>query len=132
MCSKEKLRPATDQLAYVSHWITPVDQPRRYNTRFFVARAPERQEALHDGHETVDSSWIRPEDALEKFHAGQLNLISPTFKNLEAIAGYPTTEGLLQAKRATIPTILPRIMSSESEGFDEILDVVGHGGRRSE
>jgi 8-oxo-dGTP pyrophosphatase MutT (NUDIX family) len=134
MCSKEKLRLATDQLAYVSHWITPIDQPRRYNTRFFVARAPSRQEALHDGHETVESSWLRPEDALEKFHAGKLNLISPTFKNLEAIAGYPTTEELLQAKRivdpATIPTIIPRIISSEAEGFDEILDVVGHGGRR--
>ncbi|HIG72399.1 MAG: hypothetical protein ABGX04_05675 [Myxococcales bacterium] len=133
MCTEEKLRLATDQLAYVSHWITPVDQPRRYDTRFFVARAPARQEALHDGHETVESSWIRPEDALEQFHAGQLNLISPTFKNLEAIAGFPTTEELLGAKRSidprTIPTIVPRIISSEGEGFDEILDVVGHGGR---
>ncbi|MBC8187433.1 MAG: NUDIX domain-containing protein [Proteobacteria bacterium] len=135
MCNEEKLRLATDQLAYVSHWITPIDQPRRYNTRFFVARAPARQEALHDGHETVESSWIRPEDALEKFRAGKLNLISPTFKNLEAIADYPTTEELLQAKRtidpATIPTILPRIISRESETFEEILDVVGHGGRLS-
>ena len=133
MCNEEKLRLATDQLAYVSHWITPIDQPRRYNTRFFVARAPARQEALHDGHETVESSWIRPVDALENFRAGELNLISPTFKNLEAIAGYPTTEDLLQAKRsidpATIPTILPRIISSDSETFDEVLDVVGHGGR---
>ena len=135
MCSEEKLRLATDQLAYVSHWITPIDQPRRYNTRFFVARAPARQEALHDGHETVESSWIRPEDALEKFRAGKLDLISPTFKNLEAIADYPTTEELLQAKctidSATIPTILPRIISRESEAFEEILDVVGHGGRLS-
>ncbi len=135
MCNEEQLRLATDQLAYVSHWITPIDQPRRYNTRFFVARAPARQEALHDGHETVESSWIRPEDALEKFRAGKLNLISPTFKNLEAIADYATTEELLQAKRtidpATIPTILPRIISRESETFEEILDVVSHGGRLS-
>jgi len=135
MCSEEKLRLATDQLAYVSHWITPVNSPRRYSTRFFVARAPARQEALHDGHEAVDSSWIRPKDALERFHAGELKLISPTVKNLEAIVGYPTTEELLLAKRAidpaSIPTIVPRIISSDSEGFDEILDVVGHGGRLS-
>jgi len=133
MCRQENLLLATDQLAYVSHWITPMDQPKRYNTRFFVARAPANQEALHDGHETVHSVWIRPEEALERFNAGQLNLISPTFKNLEAIAGYASTEELLEAKRtidpATIPTILPRVISSDTETFEEILDVVGYGGR---
>ena len=131
MCRKEGLLLATDQLAYVSHWITPIDQPRRYNTRFFVARAPTNQEALHDGHETVESAWMRPEDALERFAAGTLNLISPTFKNLESIAGYRTTGELLEDKRSvdpsTIPTILPRIISEASEEFDEILDVVGYG-----
>ena len=132
MCREEKLLLAADQLAYVSHWITPIGQPRRYNTRFFVARVPAQQEALHDGFETIESIWIRPEDALERFGAGELNLISPTFKNLQAIAGFDSTEALLEAKRridpASIPTILPRIISSESEAFDEILDVVGHGG----
>ena len=131
MCRQEKLLLATDQLAYVSHWITPIDQPRRYNTRFFVARAPANQEALHDGHETIESAWMRPEIALERFEAGTLNLISPTFKNLESIAGYSSTEELLEAKRkidpTTIPTILPRIISSDTESFDEILEVVGGG-----
>lgn len=133
MCHKEKLELATDQLAYVSHWITPIDQPKRYNTRFFVARAPADQAALHDGHETVESVWIRPKHALERFADGELNLISPTFKNLEAIAGYASTEELLEAKRnidpATIPTILPRVISSDTKSFDEILEVVGYGGR---
>jgi 8-oxo-dGTP pyrophosphatase MutT (NUDIX family) len=133
MCREEQLRLATDQLAYVSHWITPTNQPKRYNTRFFVARAPAQQEALHDGHETVESIWIRPEDALERFAAGEFNLISPTFKNLESIAGFRSTEELLDAKRRvdpeTIPTILPRIISSNTKAFDEILDVVGYGGQ---
>ena len=132
MCKKDGLRLATDQLAYVSHWITPSDQPKRYNTRFFVARAPGRQEALHDGHETVESTWIRPKDALERFATGEFNLISPTFKNLEAIAGYASTAELLDAKRKidpeTIPTIQPRVISRDAETFEEILDVVGHGG----
>jgi hypothetical protein len=133
MCRQEKLLLATDQLAYVSHWITPTDQPKRYNTRFFVARAPANQEALHDGHETVHSIWIRPEEALDRFREGKLNLISPTYKNLEAIAGYSSTGQLLDVKReinpATIPTILPRVISSDTESFEEILDIVGYGGR---
>ena len=82
MCVDEGLRLATDRLAYVSHWITPVEQPKRFNTRFFVARAPSRQEALHDGFETVESHWVRPETALDRWQRGELNLISPTFTDL--------------------------------------------------
>ncbi|MBJ19700.1 MAG: NUDIX hydrolase [Deltaproteobacteria bacterium] len=141
MCAGERLRLATDQLAYVSHWITPVDQPKRYDTRFFVARAPSEQEALHDGYETVESAWIRPEVALARFAAGKLNMISPTLKNLESIVSYATTEALIEAKRrvdpSTIPTILPRIVRSTSQPsdsnlFEELLEVVGYGGRLSE
>ena len=132
MCEAENLTLATDHLAYVSHWITPVDQPARYNTRFFVARAPARQEALHDGHEAVESVWLRPETALERFGRGELNLISPTVKNLEAISGFDDSTALIEAKRevdpATIPTILPRFDPSEDDAR-EVLEVIGHGGR---
>ncbi|MFK7897316.1 MAG: NUDIX domain-containing protein [Myxococcota bacterium] len=136
LCLDQNVRLAADQLAYVSHWITPVDQPKRFNTRFFVARAPAEQEALHDGHETVESLWIRPEAVLKGFSEGQFNLISPTLSNLESISGFETTEALLEAKRqidpASIPTILPRLIPSESKAFDEILDVVGYGGQLDE
>lgn len=135
MCSDEGLQLATDQLAYVSHWITPHGQPTRFNTRFFVARAPAGQEALHDGHETIQSEWIRPRIALERFEAGELNLISPTFKNLEAIAGFSTTQQLLEAKRrvdpSTIPTILPRLSTDPDTPTQEVLEIVGYGGQAS-
>ena len=133
MCRDEGLRLATDRLGYVSHWITPITEPRRYNTRFFVVRAPEKQEALHDGFETVESHWLRPEDALDRHARGELNLISPTFKNLEAIAGFDTTESLLAEKRAvdpaTIPMILPQISRKAGGGFDEEISIVGRGGK---
>lgn len=134
MCRDEGLRLAADHLAYVSHWITPVEQPRRYNTRFFVARAPAAQEALHDGFETVESHWLRPEDALERHRSGSLNMISPTYTNLEALAGHASTGSLLEAMRAvdpaTIPMILPCVSSREDGGFDEEIAIVGRGGRR--
>ncbi len=65
-------------------------------------------------------------------------MISPTLKNLESIAGYSSTEELIEAKRAidpsTIPTILPRIVRDDSQPpesnlWEEVLDVVGRGGR---
>lgn len=143
MCHEERLTLATDHLAFVSHWITPVGQPKRFDTRFFVARTPAAQEALHDGFEAVESHWIRPEVALDRYARGELNLISPTFKNLEAIAGYDSTERLLEAKRAvdpaTIPTILPRVKRrddapadvgpADPAAYSEILERVDRHGR---
>jgi 8-oxo-dGTP pyrophosphatase MutT (NUDIX family) len=133
MFREEGLRLATDRLAYVSHWITPLGQPKRYDTRFFVARAPVAQQALHDGYEAVESTWIRPEAALERFAQGRLRLISPTVQNLEGLAGDVCAESILAAKRsvdpATIPAILPRLVPGEGAAFEEVLEVVGRGGR---
>ncbi len=133
MCQAERLRLATDRLAYVSHWITPIEQPKRFNTRFFVARAPTRQEALHDGFETVESHWVRPEIALDRWQRGELNLISPTFTNLEALQGFESADAVLEAKRAidpaTIPSILPNVTPGKGGDYQEELAVVGRGGR---
>ena len=48
VCSAERLRLITDDIRYVSHWITPVGERRRFDTRFLLARAPQAQEPLHD------------------------------------------------------------------------------------
>ena len=54
---------ATD-LRVFAHWLTPTGAPRRYDTWFFVARAPDGQDGAHDDAELVASEWIRPPDAL--------------------------------------------------------------------
>ena len=63
---RENLRAATDLIAYYSHWITQPGRPRRYDTRFFVARAPRTQVPMHDNSELVAHLWVRPGDALER------------------------------------------------------------------
>lgn len=126
MCEAEALVLAADRLAYVSHWITPLDQVRRFDTRFFVARAPHHQEALHDGAEVVHSLWLRPEEALERFREGRLRLISPTRSNLEGLCGHASADALLAARSAVdprhIPAIRPR-MSRRDGGVEETLEV---------
>ena len=81
MCQAEKLTLATERLAYLAHWITPKIEKRRYTTRFFIAISPSGQEGLHDGSESVNSLWIKPEEALEQQKEGKLLLIMPTIKN---------------------------------------------------
>ena len=66
LCTLEGLRLSTDDIHYVSHWVTPVGERRRFDTRFFLARAPQAQEPLHDDHETIASLWVRPVEALAR------------------------------------------------------------------
>ncbi|MDQ1403681.1 MAG: hypothetical protein QOG03_1997 [Actinomycetota bacterium] len=115
VCRLENLRIAADQIHYFSHWITPVGPPRRYDTRFFVAAAPAEQVPLHDDRETIANLWVNPNDALERHQQGELDLIFPTIKNLEAIGGFATSRDLLDAAAAIneVPTILPRITKGE-------------------
>ena len=58
LCKQLDLKLAVDRLAYVSHWITPKMEMKRYSTRFFIALAPSDQKAIHDGSEGVELSLI--------------------------------------------------------------------------
>jgi 8-oxo-dGTP pyrophosphatase MutT (NUDIX family) len=112
LCGREGLHLATDDVRYVSHWVTPIGEPRRFDTRFFVARAPHEQEPLHDDNETIDSLWVRPADALDRHHAGELFMIFPTIKNLEFLVPFATCDEALAAASAIgrPPMILPRVV----------------------
>ena len=114
LCQRESLRLVTDSIHYVSHWITPVGEARRFDTRFFVADAPESQEPLHDSHETIASLWVKPKDALNKLGCGELAMFPPTSENLKFLAKHKTTaEVLAAAKQVLDPVaILPRLRTN--------------------
>jgi 8-oxo-dGTP pyrophosphatase MutT (NUDIX family) len=131
-CAAEGLCLAVDRVHYFSHWITPEGAPKRYDTRFFVAALPPGQVAVHDDHETVDTVWVDPADALARAATGELEIIFPTMKNLEAISRFATAQALLDAALAIekVPTVLPRVVVDErgfrillpgDEGYDEAI-----------
>ena len=118
VCRAEGLRLAVDTMSYFSHWITPEGPTRRYDTRFFVARAPVGQVPLHDDREVIANLWIRPSDALARYEAGDFEMIFPTVRSLIAIERFATSDELLTAAAAIgqVPTILPRIVEDEGGG----------------
>jgi len=137
-CRQAGLRLATDRVHYFSHWITPEPAPKRYDTRFFVAALPAGQVPVHDDHETVDTVWVRPADALARAKAGEFDLIFPTMKNLEAIARFETSGALLAAAAAVerVPTVLPRVVVDDrgfrillpgDPGYDDAVAPAGRG-----
>lgn len=112
VCLEEGLRLALDRVHYFAHWITPEGAPRRYDTRFFVAAAPAGQVAAHDAAETIAARWIRPADALAAHREGEIELIFPTIRNLQAIGRFTTTGELLAAAAAAsrVAAVLPRVV----------------------
>jgi hypothetical protein len=88
---------AVDQVRYFAHWITPEGEPKRFDTRFFLARAPEGQAYAHDDAELIGSEWVRPDDALDRHRAGDFPMIGPTTVCLRDIGRYATCDELLAA-----------------------------------
>jgi len=115
--AEEELRLDLTALEYYAHWVTPVGPPRRYDTRFFVALAPQYQVAAHDAGETIADEWVRPSDALERHHAGELEMIFPTIRNLEAIADLPHAAAVLEHARQKqeILRIEPKFLTVDGE-----------------
>ncbi|WP_165423602.1 NUDIX hydrolase [Ktedonosporobacter rubrisoli] len=93
----EKLTLATDRLAYFAHWITPEGMPKRYDTYFFLAVAPEEQEAIYDQLETSDGVWIQPAQALQRFERREFPVAFPTFHQLRDLAAFHNTQEALRA-----------------------------------
>lgn len=135
LLARENLRLAADRLVYFSHWITPLGAPRRYDTRFFVARAPDAQDALHDNLETIGHAWVQPRTALETHGVGKFNLRTPTLRTLELFAQFAAVDELIAAMRAQheVPAILPRIAKDGRRllpgdpGYEDAATVEGRG-----
>ena len=96
VCEKEHLRLAIDRVHYWERWGTPQGSPRRFDTRFFVAQAPERQLGRHDDGETVDSRWLTPADAITQSDQGAFGLMSVTRRQLAVLSSYGSVKDLLE------------------------------------
>jgi len=103
---KEQLRLACDQLVHFAHWVTPTMLPKRFDTHFFLAVAPEDHLAVHDGHESVDSVWITPEEAIADAKAGRHTVIFPTLRNIEKLGETNTVADALAAAEASTPVMV--------------------------
>jgi glyoxylase-like metal-dependent hydrolase (beta-lactamase superfamily II)/8-oxo-dGTP pyrophosphatase MutT (NUDIX family) len=109
LLESEELYIPGEAVAYFGHWITAPGRPRRFDTRFFLALAPEGQSGAHDARETVHDVWISPKEALARAERGEIELVFATqntlrdlerFRDPRAMFQYASNLGEIETNRA--------------------------------
>ncbi len=104
----------------VARFITPLGSPRRFDARFFVARAPADQEPVHDKGEIVDWEWVRPADALDRWREGEFQMMSPTVRMLACLLPHTSADSVMDMANLRLPPQSVRV-GDPAHGYHVLL-----------
>lgn len=108
-----------DLLAAWSHWITPDFEPRRFDTRFFVATLPEGQSVGELPGEADRASWMPVGEALKSLEAGAISMLRPTSHTLREVLDVDLADILTVAATRPIAPIEPQLVEVEGKAYLE-------------
>jgi 8-oxo-dGTP pyrophosphatase MutT (NUDIX family) len=111
-----------DTMVQISHWTTPVVEPRRFYTWFFLALAPPRGDVAIDGGEIHDYQWLNVRQAVQRHEAGTLPMFPPTIMTLRALAGYLSAEDALIGIAARDPYQLLPVFAASTDPVQVLFD----------
>lgn len=103
------------RLAYLSNWVTPAGETRRFDTRFFLAEVAPGTEAQADDHEVSDATWITPVAALERAKKRDWFMLPPTVLTLRTLARFeaPGEAVAFARSQENVPRIEPKLVVGE-------------------
>lgn len=106
----------SNELIPLARWVTPEVVKTRFDTWFFLARAPEGVEVTPDNFEMTEALWVNPADALAAAEAGDMAIVFPTLKQLEALVPSIDTDEAMD-RAAADPNasriVLPKVIGDE-------------------
>jgi 8-oxo-dGTP pyrophosphatase MutT (NUDIX family) len=109
-----------DLLGPWAHWITPEFEPRRYDTRFFLAALPAGQKTRDVSGESDQVAWLSPSTAVAQVDAGELAMLPPTYLSCTELSSYDSVAAALDAAQHRVVTpILPRLLIEGDEAYLE-------------
>ncbi|GAB2666181.1 NUDIX hydrolase [Kribbella swartbergensis] len=109
-----------DLLGAWAHWITPEFEPRRYDTRFFVAALPAGQVTRDVTSESDQVAWMRPADAVDAVESGELLMLPPTYVCCRDLTPYADVAAILAAAgEREIRPILPTVRVDGDQAYLE-------------
>ena len=115
MLAGRGLAVRSDLLRPFAHWITPPAEPRRYDTKFFVAALPAGQHARDVSGEADEAAWLRPALALAEMSAGTRPMLPPTIHTLGQLEPFADVAAALAGSP-------PESLAPISPSFEETPD----------
>jgi len=103
-------------LVYYSHWLPPIEAPKRFSTWFFITRAPEMTVKIDDG-EITDYVWCRADEALEQAHSNLIEILPPTWITLFDLTQFSTVNEAIESVSLRGPRAYATKMIKTSEGL---------------
>ena len=96
-CSRRGLVLRSDLLGVWAGWQTPVFEPRRFRTWFFVASLPEGQRTRDVSSESSSVAWRPALEAVQAVDDGELMMMPPTYLTCLEIGQYADPAAVLEA-----------------------------------
>lgn len=110
------------------HWITPEGAGKRFDTHFYLCRAPLDAAAKADGREIVTVEWVKPQDIVARAQRGERGIMFPTLLNLMRLAQSDDVDSALAvAAMRPLFTVLPRIERRAGSTYIVIPEAAGYG-----
>ena len=116
---KRSLVLRTDLLGAWAGWLTPVFEPRRYRTWFFVAHLPEGQVTRDVSSESSSVTWVGCLDAVEQVERQEILMLPPTWLTCLEVGQHADPDAVLdEAHRRRVEMFMPEVVA---DGDDFIL-----------
>jgi 8-oxo-dGTP pyrophosphatase MutT (NUDIX family) len=109
------LSPRLEDMVLLSHWTTPVGEPRRFSTWIYAAPLAADIDVVIDGSEIHDHRWLSVWEAVAEHEAGNLNMLPPTYFTLLRLCDYDNVEQMVAVERhSPVPEVFP-VFAKEGE-----------------
>lgn len=106
-----------DLLGAWSHWVTPTFEPKRFDTRFFLAAVPDGQRVGELPGEADRAAWWPISDLWPQLDAGSVMMLPPTAVTCREIAGLTTADLAGALAGRTINRIEPMLVDEDGQLF---------------
>jgi 8-oxo-dGTP pyrophosphatase MutT (NUDIX family) len=102
------LSPKLEDMVLLSHWTTPVGEPRRFSTWIYAAPLAADIEVVIDGSEIHDSRWLTVREAAAEHEAGNMGMLPPTYFTLLSLSRYDNVAQMVTSERnSPVPEVFP-------------------------
>ena len=117
-----------EELIPFARWVPKFHAKRRFDTLFFLARAPEGDWTPNTvPGECAGAEWVTAAEVLERDRDSEVQLIFPTRRTLERLAQHASFEAMLaDAAAHPIEPVTPWVEEHDGERFITIPEGIGY------